>query len=66
MNRKPIEPGCTFSIDCPIDGHVTATRNGRATRYAHTKLTLGQRKTRREQWLRDRAATNATDEEATA
>lgn len=41
--RKPLDPKCDGGIMCPVDGHLTAVRNGRTTRYGHIKLTQGQR-----------------------
>ena len=49
--RKPIEPGCNFSVTCEVPGHVTGQRSGNSVRWSHAKPTPGQRKTRREQWL---------------
>ncbi|WIB25837.1 hypothetical protein [Curtobacterium sp. MCSS17_015] len=62
--RKPIEPGCNFSVTCEVPGHVTAKRSSAGgVRWSHAKPTPGQRATRREQWAQERAeadhATNA-------
>ncbi len=53
--RKPIEPGCDFSVTCELPGHVTSKRRGRSIVWSHFKPTTGQRKTRREQWRAERA-----------
>lgn len=48
--RKPIEPGCDFSVTCTLPGHVSKRyMAGGVVRWSHIKMTPGQRKTRREQ-----------------
>lgn len=48
--RKPVEPGCDGSVLCQVRGHVTSrlTVHGHIA-FSHVPLTVGQRKTIREQ-----------------
>ena len=47
--RKPVEPGCTGDVFCPVDGHTTVrTRRDGHFAFSHAPLTQGQRKTLRE------------------
>ena len=62
--RKPLEPGCTTGIFCPIEGHLECVPRARGrVVYRHIKLTEGQKREHRAKVLAELKAASAWREE---